>query len=63
MDEIYIKNAENCGYVWIASHMMYCFDILNSHWKDRMIRLAKFLVNNIINIDNNVWYLTSYLFV
>jgi hypothetical protein len=63
MNEKYIKNAESCRYVWIASHMMYCFDDMNSYWKDGMIRLPKILVKNIINIDNNVWYLTSYLFV
>ena len=61
MNETYIKNADSCRYVWIINPMVYCFDDMDSHWQDRMIRSPEMLVSNIINIDN-VCYMASYLF-
>jgi hypothetical protein len=41
----------------------YCFNDMNSHCNNGIIRLPKMLVDNIINIVNNVWSMIVYLFV
>jgi hypothetical protein len=58
-----ILKMQSCRYVWIVSYMVYFFDDMDSLCEDRMIRLIEMLVNNSINIINDVWSMTSYLFV